>query len=563
MQITAIVVVLAFLIIPLLIDCYSTYKKSMQNKDIPQLKYIDFSPDRINFKFNQQGVEFSCSPANIKDLNLYLETEIRETPWTIRQIVVERIKINILLTNNQGYTLSCKPFFKTKFLYKFVDSVRNIPSFSYKFVGVEIEPKLNKQLESYIKKGYKQRLTTGQERAFRACSIIFFISAFYIFFNSQEFLDTINLIVASIPIIISFIFDFILILDKTNDKNFNIRHKSSGTSIPISPQAFLLLKLLILAIFAIYLATTDITTNFVTSTRDIENYANIQNIIPEHIEETKSENVDEKYVIPDENGEKIYINPPCSYNNMSKSQILKLRKYYMKKSIFWNNNYEPNEDVFGGIEDYKPWWGDIKCISLDNNADPNENIRGKSHLSSQINNPTALVGLKDVYVMYNRGDSDFCTSNYAKFIPKSIKYNKEKNLIIVEYPVSRGFLRTFVQVNNNKKRYPLQLCGLNARDLGYNYIYANELHNIQMSQPNNSIAENYGRFLDYIHVGGSCKLAGGCNNISPIQEDKMITVQELPAAIDLKLWKEEPINTRQKADINYRIVFKEQSTIAE
>ena len=74
---------------------------------------------------------------------------------------------------------------------------------------------------------------------------------------------------------------------------------------------------------------------------------------------------------------------------------------------------------------------------------------------------------------------------------------------------------------------------------------------------NNNITKHIGEFVDYIHLGNSCKYKGGCNNISPVQFDKMIMLTNLPAEINLKLWKNEPINKYIKADIYYKIVFNE------
>lgn len=78
-----------------------------------------------------------------------------------------------------------------------------------------------------------------------------------------------------------------------------------------------------------------------------------------------------------------------------------------------------------------------------------------------------------------------------------------------------------------------------------------------MIYPDN-ITENVEMFRDYIHVGGSCKYVGGCNNLSPMQNDKMITLKAIPAEINLKLWKKQPRDKYSKADMYYRIIFKEQ-----
>ena len=106
-------------------------------------------------------------------------------------------------------------------------------------------------------------------------------------------------------------------------------------------------------------------------------------------------------------------------------------------------------------------------------------------------------------------------------------------------------------------RYPIQLSGLNAKDFGYDYVYIFDLKNVSMFSEHNNITEDVKRFTDYIHLGGSCGYKDGCNNISPLQSDKMFTVYRLPAEINLKLWKKKPANQYMKADIYYRIIFDE------
>ena len=64
-------------------------------------------------------------------------------------------------------------------------------------------------------------------------------------------------------------------------------------------------------------------------------------------------------------------------------------------------------------------------------------------------------------------------------------------------------------------------------------------------------------FQDYIHLGGSCKYQDGCNNISPMQVPLMIKIVNLPAEIDLKLWKNNPSSKYSKADIYYKIRFEQ------
>ena len=75
-----------------------------------------------------------------------------------------------------------------------------------------------------------------------------------------------------------------------------------------------------------------------------------------------------------------------------------------------------------------------------------------------------------------------------------------------------------------------------------------------MTEPVNISKEIY-RFKDFVHVGASCGVQGGCNNISPHQTELDYRLLHLPAEMTIKLWKEKPMNPYMKADIYYRIRF--------
>lgn len=256
--------------------------------------------------------------------------------------------------------------------------------------------------------------------------------------------------------------------------------------------------------------------------------------------------------------EALRINPQSEYSFLTKKEIYDIRKRYVQDSLFAHKNYEPSAREFGSIVDNKPWWGNIKCRQLNYEGDYTEHIQGKSLQSLKINNPNMLVSLNDYIIPWHtEANDDFCTSEYSKFLPHSLKYDKNNKLLVIEYQVPRRFLDMRANISGNSVRFPIQLSGLNALDFGYKYVYAFDTKNVRMYDYNNNITKHIGEFVDYIHLGNSCKYKGGCNNISPVQFDKMIMLTNLPAEINLKLWKNEPINKYIKADIYYKIVFNE------
>ena len=257
--------------------------------------------------------------------------------------------------------------------------------------------------------------------------------------------------------------------------------------------------------------------------------------------------------------QRLEINPQSEYDFLSKDQIFELRKRYVERSLFKSANYIPNEKVFGAIVDNKPWWGNRICQQLDYKGDYHENIEGDSKVSTLMNNPNTLVGLSQAYSTWDiDAYQEFCTSSYGRFMPFSLKYNEKQKLIVAEYELTKDFLNHTININNKSYRYPIQLSGLNALDFGFDYGYVFDSKNIKMFNNNNeNITDIVTKFRDYIHLGSSCRYQGGCNNISPIQNNLMITVTDLPAEINIKLWKNKPLNKLMKADIYYRIIFRE------
>ena len=253
----------------------------------------------------------------------------------------------------------------------------------------------------------------------------------------------------------------------------------------------------------------------------------------------------------------IKVNPMSDYDYLSKQQIYDIRKNLVKNSLFASKNYEPAKPVFGAIADNKPWWGTTSCNQLNYKGDYHERIEGPSKVSAQMNNPNALVGLSLPFLPWQESfNEEFCTGTYSRFLPISIQYSEKDNLIVAKYRLTKKFLKFRARINGKNIGYPIQLSGLNARDFGYNYVYIYNSTNIDMFD-NNSAADDVRIFSDYIHLGGSCKYKDGCNNISPMQYDKMFKVKALPAEINLKLWKEKPTNKYIKADMYYRIIFEE------
>lgn len=258
--------------------------------------------------------------------------------------------------------------------------------------------------------------------------------------------------------------------------------------------------------------------------------------------------------IPNETMEELVINPLSSYSGKTKEEILNIRKNYIQTSIFKSDNYEPNEEVFGQMEDRKPWWG-IDYITCSNkNQSPNINGNGLSEESRFLNNPNVPVGVQMSKCFVNSKEmSEFCADKSLLFIPQKISYNKKQKLIIINYKGSKH-----LAARMNKKFLEFYLVGLNARDLGYNWVLANQPQNIRFLPQNldtPTLTEKPYKFKDFIHVGNACKVEGGCNNSSPHQPELMFSIKNLPAEMTLSLWKQKPVYKKQPADLYVKIIF--------
>jgi len=259
-------------------------------------------------------------------------------------------------------------------------------------------------------------------------------------------------------------------------------------------------------------------------------------------------------ITPSEQMENLVINPLTSYSGKTKDEILKTRKEFVKTSIFNNENYEPNNKVFGNIADKKPWWGIDYILCTDKNIPVNSRGNGNSEESRYLNNPNLLVGvtMSKNYIK-NKELKDFCEDKSLLFIPKSISYDKSNKLIIITYKSSKYFTAKI-----NRHFIEFLLVGLNARDFGYEWIYITKSNNLRFlpySLDKTMVNDKPQKFKDFIHLGNACQVDGGCNNSSPYQPEMAFSFKNIPADMTLSLWKNKPIYKNQPADIYVKMIF--------
>lgn len=222
----------------------------------------------------------------------------------------------------------------------------------------------------------------------------------------------------------------------------------------------------------------------------------------------------------------IPVNPPSDLNGKSKQDIAAARANFIKNGLFGKEEYELSDSVFGQIEKTKPWIS-IETMNCRNTMPLG--TQGLSEESRFINNPSALIMINMAMLVVNTQD---CPEDMW-IMPKSIEYFKAKNTIKIHYNLSY-FISKVPQENRRTALFTLD--GLNARDLGYNWLKVNNTQNIQFSVNNSALGHPY-PLRDFIHVGGSCRVNGGCNNSSPRQQEFEFAITQLPAEIDLNLYR--------------------------
>lgn len=247
------------------------------------------------------------------------------------------------------------------------------------------------------------------------------------------------------------------------------------------------------------------------------------------------------------------VNPLVCFSGKTKEQIYNIRKKAVANSIFANSNYQPSPSVFGGITSGKPWINANPCTEA---GTRHQGTREISEEARFIMNPNMLVAIEYPFHFSHYKSLDWCHDPVNQMIPEKIQYSKSKKEIIVTYnrlPFMAPIGKPYFYIFN----------GVNARDLGYNFAYVDNSKSTYKpyftSQTNigNTVIE----FQNFIHVGSSCGIEGGCNNGSPRQyylefQDNFKEYKYRNREIYIKLWKNRPISPKSPADITQRIILK-------
>ncbi len=245
---------------------------------------------------------------------------------------------------------------------------------------------------------------------------------------------------------------------------------------------------------------------------------------------------------------KAKINPLVDYNGLSKDFILSLRSSNIDENFTKILNYSPNPDVWGKMEDKGAWFALDKSVCFDNRTDCRRKAKGVSAMSRIINNPMILVAPVMIATYHLDENLPVCSDEGLRLVPKSIYIDAVNNKIIVLYKGTKAL---------TKCRY-LQLSGLNARDVGYEWAKVYKKQNIDFPYPDN-ISKKIYEFKDAIVGGSFCeddKQPGvSCNVLYPVDDKIVFRITSYPANIEFKLWNKKPISRYEDSEIKFEIRF--------
>lgn len=240
----------------------------------------------------------------------------------------------------------------------------------------------------------------------------------------------------------------------------------------------------------------------------------------------------------------IPLNPIGELDFMTKREVYDLRKRcVLQHNGLVSQGYEPSEAVFGKIEDKKPWWGIHGIYGLGSGQ---RSIEGPSEESRFLLNPYLLVGLCE----QNAFRTGVAPDDYPPVYPKpvSIAWYADRLLEIITYDVHDHFSFLNSIHAYNTPQHKLDLIAYNARDLRFNYLYVDTGKSDGVAWAN--VERRAVAIGQYIHCGGSCGYAGGCNNMSPFQPELAIELTRIPAKAYIKLWRDNPKSADGPSDMD-------------
>lgn len=223
----------------------------------------------------------------------------------------------------------------------------------------------------------------------------------------------------------------------------------------------------------------------------------------------------------------------------SKAQVYAYRKrrvleYPELAAVFFPKPaaYQPKEDVFGQIEDGKPWWG---ILGLNYYGRGRQSIEGPSEETRFLGNPYLIAGVTERWAFQPRPLPRQLTPYYPK--ARSAVWSFPSRRFLSRFDVD-SYLRAADGLGLERKSTKnLNVVLYNARDLGFTHAQLPEgrVHNVSLCELSSPF-----EIPQMLHAGASALYPGRANNMSPAFPRLEVDVDALPARFDVLLWRSKP-----------------------
>ena len=261
----------------------------------------------------------------------------------------------------------------------------------------------------------------------------------------------------------------------------------------------------------------------------------------------------------------ISLQAPAELDGMTRAAVFELRQAAVQRQAsLLAGSYQPSQAVFGQIVDGRPWWGMTGQFFYGSGQD---SPAGPSEESRFILNPYLLVAA-EFYGLSIWGEDNFWNTgvtNQAALSrpdfpfqcpPQALRWWPSQARAEVTYDVT-GCLEQLAPWTSRPHTLADAAAAIttyNARDLNLNYLQL-----VQAQSTNIRLATPFTAPIaipEFIHLGTSCGVPGGCNNGSPyVDQFANITLAALPAQLSVALWKDQPAPS-QPPDMTFVIHFK-------
>lgn len=246
----------------------------------------------------------------------------------------------------------------------------------------------------------------------------------------------------------------------------------------------------------------------------------------------------------------IAIQPMEEFDGWARTEIAKRRRAMVARHPeLVQGAYQPSRSIFGQIVSGKPWWGIIgqEYLMIE---DMSRSTEGPSEESRQILNPFVLLWPEHWNIWY---------FPEVKEVRKSITNEAlhDPNFPLILYPHSLTYYprqrtaRLRLHLNEYRQRiekiwgsFPEKNWGVgglnnyNARDFGLPFLIPSVEESKNIKFHCDTGAPRIAETTEYVHLGGSCRQPGGCNNMSGSMGDTgcRLEVEAVPASLVYHLW---------------------------